>query len=213
MEIGSIIKKYRTLEHITQEEMAQALSVTPQAVSRWETGLSYPDIAMIPEIVKYLGVSADRLLGCEEPEDATEKAKGEAKEVLNQSQIDSIFDYIPNPDQMSKTVLIVDDANFMRMMLQDMLSHDGHKVLQAENGEEGLEILQKHPVDVCILDIRMPGIDGIETLRIIRKTYPELKVIMLSALCTREIVKKALELGAHAFVAKPFQPSSLLERI
>ncbi len=63
MEIGAVIKKYRTKKNITQEEMAKALSVTPQAVSRWETGQSYPDIAMIPEIVKYLDVSADELLG------------------------------------------------------------------------------------------------------------------------------------------------------
>ncbi len=63
MEIGNVIKEYRTLKGMTQEELAQALSVTPQAVSRWELGVSYPDIAMVPGIVRVLGVSADELLG------------------------------------------------------------------------------------------------------------------------------------------------------
>ena len=60
MEIGNVIKKYRILKNMTQEELGAALLVTPQAVSRWETGISYPDISMIPEIVKVLGVSADK---------------------------------------------------------------------------------------------------------------------------------------------------------
>ena len=64
MKIGKEIKKYRTKRNVTQQEMAYALSITPQAVSRWEKGLSLPDISMIPEIVKYLGISADVLLGC-----------------------------------------------------------------------------------------------------------------------------------------------------
>lgn len=68
MVIGEIIRKCRTERKITQEEMATALHVTPQAVSRWETGISYPDIAMIPQISKYLDVSADRLLGCSDTE-------------------------------------------------------------------------------------------------------------------------------------------------
>lgn len=231
METGRVIREYRTLRNMTQEELAAVLLVTPQAVSRWETGVSYPDIAMIPEIVKVLGVSADKLLGC-----GSREAEGEQKQsseldypalvasvqgieekMLNQSQIDSIFDYVPHPVPVSKMVLTIDDSDFMRMMLTDMLSHEHHKVLQAKSGEEGLEMLKGEtcgiPVDVCILDIKMPGMNGLEVLEIIKKDYPDLKVIMLSAMCTEEIVKKALELGADAFVAKPFQASALLERI
>lgn len=67
MEVGNVIREYRLLKNMTQEELAAALLVTPQAVSRWDTGVSYPDIAMIPEIVRVLGVSADTLLGCDNP--------------------------------------------------------------------------------------------------------------------------------------------------
>ena len=87
MMIGEIIKKYRLERKLTQEEMAEALHITPQAVSRWETGVSYPDVTMLPQLAAYLHVSTDKLLGCENNEII------EHQEVLNQSQIDSIFDY------------------------------------------------------------------------------------------------------------------------
>lgn len=229
MEIGNVIKEYRTLKGMTQEELAQALSVTPQAVSRWELGVSYPDIAMVPGIVRVLRVSADELLGCAGPGRKGEPAAGLdypelvksvqdiQDSLLNQSQIDSIFDYVPQPVAGEKLVLVIDDADFMRMMLTDMLSHEHHKVLQASGGGEGLEILKGRtcgiPVDVCILDINMPGMNGLEVLERIKKGYPHLKVIMLSAMCTEEIVRKSMELGADSFVAKPFQACILLERI
>ncbi len=125
-----------------------------QAVSRWETGVSYPDVAMIPQIAKYLNISADKLLGCENTEII------ERSEPLNQSQIDSIFDYVPGKKVKGKKVLVVDDAKFMRMMLKDILSADGQIVIEAENGAECLEILQNEQVDICILDINMSVMDG-----------------------------------------------------
>ena len=114
-------------------------------------------------------------------------------------------------------VLVVDDSDFMRMMLTDMLSRDGHKILQYKSGEACLERLRDKTgdfsADVCVLDINMPGMNGLEVLERIKRDYRNLKVIMLSACCTEENVKKALELGADGFVAKPFQANSLLERI
>ncbi len=231
MEIGNVIKEYRIKKNMTQEELGAALLVTPQAVSRWETGISYPDISMIPEIVKVLGVSADKLLGCDSSAANEGKEQSPAldfrklmlpiketeKKVLNQNQIDSIFDYVPQPVSGAKMVLIVDDSDFMRMMLTDILSHEHHRVIQAPSGEEGLKTLKGETcgiaVDVCILDIRLPGMDGLDVLKVIKREYPDLKIIMLSALHTEEIVKKALELGADSFVAKPFQASTLLERV
>lgn len=231
MEVGNVIKEYRLRKNMTQEELSAALLVTPQAVSRWETGVSYPDIAMIPEIVSVLGVSADTLLGCENPAEDKNAKMGpmldyselvasiqrDERKLLNQNQIDSIFDFVPQPFSGTKMVLVIDDADFMRMMLTDILSHEHHRVLQASGGEEGLEILKGKtcgiPVDVCILDINMPGMNGLEVLEKIKKDYPHLKVIMLSAMRTEEIVRKSMELGADSFVAKPFQAGALLERI
>lgn len=231
METGNVIKEYRKLRNMTQEELAAVLLVTPQAVSRWETGVSYPDIAMIPEIVKVLGVSADKLLGCDNAAQDAGKEQGVTPEyqellaavqgieekMLNQSQIDSIFDYVPQPEQTPKMVLVIDDSDFMRMIVTDMLSHEHHRVLQAASGEEGLKMLKGEncgvPVDVCVLDINMPGMNGLQALKLIKKEYPQIKVIMLSAVCSEAVVKEAMDLGADGFVAKPFQAGSLLERI
>lgn len=219
MVIGEVIKKFRTFRNITQEEMAEALHVTPQAISRWETGISYPDITMIPQIVKFLNISADTLFGCAYtfPGCAyTEEAEIEIADpqtVLSQSQIDSIFDYIPGGQVTGKRILTVDDSDFMQKMLREMLSSKGHTVIQAANGMECLNILQTEQVDICVLDINMPVMNGMEALEIIKEKYPKLKVIMLSALCTKENVEKTLALGVDGFVAKPFQASSLLERM
>ena len=208
MVIGEVIKKHRLAKNITQEELANALNITPQAVSRWETGISYPDVAMIPLISKYLDVSADKLLGCENV------GKISSEEPLNQSQIDSIFDYIPGKVGIIKRVLVVDDSDFMRRMLKDILSKEGHKIYETtKDGKECVEFLEKEEVDICILDIAMPVMDGMETLEVIREKYPKLKIIMLSAKCTVDNVRKTLELGADGFVAKPFAAESVVERM
>ncbi|MBD5469288.1 MAG: response regulator [Lachnospiraceae bacterium] len=215
MKIGEVIRSKRQKKNLTQAGLAELLKVTPQAVSRWEMGISYPDIAMVPKISEVLRVSADELLGIrlsnENPEPGEEN--GDAT-VLNQDQVDSIFDYIPEPvSGKSKRVLVVDDADFMRMMLEDMLTHQGHIVLQAKNGQECLERLQDEAVDVCVLDICMPGMDGIEVLKRIKERQPELRVVMVSALSQESNVKQALRIGADAFVVKPFQGQSLIDRV
>ncbi len=213
MNIGEVIKCRRQKRNLTQAELAVQLNITPQAVSRWEMNISYPDIAMLPQIAEALQISTDELLGvrlsgtcrdCGEPTDR----------ILNQSQADSIFDYVPaSVSGKGKKVLVTDDADFLRGLLEDILTKKGHTVLLARNGRECLDILQNENVDVCVLDIVMPVMDGMETLKKIReKGYP-VKVIMLSALAQASCVRQALELGADSFVVKPFHEDCLFERI
>ena len=214
MKIGEEIKKYRMKRNITQQEMAYALAITPQAIARWEKGWSLPDISMIPEIVEYLGISADVLLGCKS---SVENYDDDGYiSLLNQEQVDCIFDYYATNKQRSKKkkiVLVVDDVPFMRRMLNDIISHEGHKVIEVASGEECLDFIQKEKVDVCTLDINLSGINGIETLEKVKKINSKINVIMLSAQSTKENVNRSHELGADAFVVKPFQESSLLVRI
>lgn len=216
MNIGDVIKCKRQKRKMTQAKLAELLKVTPQAVSRWEMGVSYPDIAMVPMISEALGVTADELLGLTpmEPSSVSHEPREDREPVLNQSQADSIFDYVPVPiTGESRKVLIVDDSDFMRMMLEDILTHHGHTVLQAKGGQECLDLLQKETVDVCVLDIGMPGMDGLEVLRRIKEGQPGLKVVMLSALSQESNVRQALQLGADAFVVKPFGAECLVERV
>ena len=182
---------------------------------------------MIPKISKALQVTADELLGIEsisgeleprlpgiEPSNTDQESRENIDAILNQSQVDNIFNYVPVPiSGESKKVLVTDDADFMRMILEDMLTKQGHTVLQARNGQECLDILEKENVDVCVLDIVMPVMHGIEALERIKEMRPELKVVMLSALSQESSVRKALRLGADAFVVKPFQGECLIERI
>ena len=217
MDIGSKIRDLRIQNNLTQDELAQKLSVTSQAVSRWECGVSLPDITMVPLIARTLFASADELLGCGMPK-AMKFASCQnldcSGERLNQSQIDGMLE---NNDLISdgtpKKVLIVDDSDFMRMMLNDILTKAGHTVVQADNGKLALKVLQDEKVDICILDIMMPEMNGIDALRQILLNIPDMPVVMLSALCNEHIVKEALAIGAKSFVAKPFQVDSITKRI
>ncbi len=213
MNIGEVIKGRRQKENLTQAELAARLNITPQAVSRWEMGISYPDIAMLPGIAEVLQVSADELLGIRLPASARE-SREDMGGPLNQSQADSVFDYIPvSVTGKSKKVLVADDADYLRMTLEDILTQRGHRVLQARNGQECLDMLRTHEVDVCVLDIVMPVMDGMDALRKIREEGLGVRVVMLSALSQESCVRQALQLGADAFVVKPFQVECLMERI
>ena len=190
MNIGEVIKDRRQKRNLTQAELAGLLNVTPQAVSRWEVGVSFPDITMIPELSEVLKVTADELFGIG-------LTCGQVGAVLHQSQVDGIFDFVPGgATGKSRRILIVDDSAFMRKTLEDIL-----------------EVLRKETVDLCLLDIVMPVMSGIDALRVIREEQPQLRVVMLSAMSQEDNVRLALQLGADAFVVKPFQESSLIERI
>lgn len=215
MDIGNKIRELRNNHHFTQEELASKLNVTSQAVSRWECGISLPDISMIPLLSKTLFVSADELLGCSSHKNQLFDSCNNLTiwgDVLNQDQIDSIFE---NRDMASdgtpKKVLVVDDSDFMRMMIRDILTKAGHSVLGAGDGKCAFNVLEHTKVDIIILDINMPEMNGVDFLKLGKSL--DTKIMMLSAICCESIVKETYELGASAFVAKPFQVGSITRRI
>ena len=81
------------------------------------------------------------------------------------------------------------------------------------SGEEALKVLARNPVDVVILDVRMPGMDGIETLRALKKDYPLTEVIMLTGHASVEAAVEGMELGAFDYLMKPMQIDDLLYKI
>lgn len=103
---------------------------------------------------------------------------------------------------LDKTVLVVDDEEVIRDFFIRTLT--GYKVLTASSGEEALNIIRKDRPDLVLLDIKMPGIDGIETLRKIKEIDRNIVVIMLSAFSTLETNITAVRLGAYTSIAKPF---------
>lgn len=100
-------------------------------------------------------------------------------------------------------VLIVDDEVDFVEMLSLRLNEVGERVTAAYNGRECLEKLEAGHIDVVILDIKMPGMDGIETLREIKKKYPLVEVIMLTGHGTTETAVEGMKLGAFDYLLKP----------
>lgn len=109
-------------------------------------------------------------------------------------------------------VLVVDDEADMREMLGIYLKKEDYQVLHAENGEEALDILYEQEVDLIILDVMMPVMDGFTACKKIRKKYM-LPILMLTAKSDEWDKVRGLKLGADDYVMKPFSPQELLARV
>ena len=106
-------------------------------------------------------------------------------------------------------ILIVDDEPSMRRYLQTVLELDSYRVSTAANGEEALEKVQRDQPDVVLLDMVMPGADGLETLKRIRESRPTTKVVMLSCVRDTRKVAMAMRLGAQDYLSKPVQKEEM----
>ena len=109
----------------------------------------------------------------------------------------------------NQKILIVDDEEDVRLFLSDFFFERDFQVEVAANGEEALEKIDKNVPDVILLDIMMPGMDGIDCLAEIKKKYPKVVVIMITALKDEQRVLRAKKLGAHDYIVKPFSLSYL----
>src|SRR5699024_5856692 len=103
-----------------------------------------------------------------------------------------------------KTVLVVDDQYGQRVLLQEILLRDGIQIYQAANGNVALEIARTERPDLILLDMKMPGMDGLELLRHLKKEEMDAKVIMMTAYGELDMVEEATHLGALAHFTKPF---------
>jgi two-component system KDP operon response regulator KdpE len=110
-------------------------------------------------------------------------------------------------------ILVVDDESAIRRALRPPLIELGFQVIDVSRGEEALQMLRSGGVDVVLLDVNMPGIGGIETLRRIRAFAPRLPILMLTVRDAEEEKVEALELGADDYVTKPFSMRELIARI
>jgi len=110
-------------------------------------------------------------------------------------------------------VLLVDDEKDFVEMLSLRLQEAGERVTPAYDGKECLETLEKKNIDVVILDIKMPGMDGIETLREIKRKYPLVEVIMLTGHGTTETAVQGMKLGAYDYLLKPADFEDLTSKL
>ena len=147
------------------------------------------------------------------------KANLLTKPGLRESVVTSIppLDEAPvaGTQSMVGLILVVDDNEMNRDMLGRRLERQGHTVLEAENGRKALEILESVKVDLVLLDILMPELDGMQTLEMLKahKTNRYTPVVMLSALDELDKVVRCIEIGAEDYLPKPFNPVLLNARI
>ncbi|MFH1594502.1 MAG: response regulator [Candidatus Omnitrophota bacterium] len=107
-------------------------------------------------------------------------------------------------EEGEKPILIVDDDDGIRRLLTGFFKKKGYKTLEAENGQKALELARSQNISAVLLDIEMPGIDGLATLEELLKINPKLGVVMVTGVQNDEKVKRAMELGAYGYVLKPF---------
>ena len=110
-------------------------------------------------------------------------------------------------------LLMVDDQLDMLETLKDILEQKGFYVQTAKNGEEAIEHIKKDYYDIILVDVNMPGIDGLETFRQIKNIHPTSAVIMMTGNSAEEELKKAIDEGAYAVIYKPFNVKKLIETL
>ena len=114
---------------------------------------------------------------------------------------------------MRKSVLIVDDEQPIGYMLSKQLEQWGYRCATALSGQEALALLGRCQFDLMLLDVRMPGISGLEVLKQSRRDFASMPVVMLSAVIDLKVVADAIALGADDYIKKPCNPDDLQSKI
>ncbi|MGI6092229.1 MAG: response regulator [Veillonellaceae bacterium] len=110
-------------------------------------------------------------------------------------------------------VLVIDDQPGIRRLLVEVLAEEGYTVFTAANGYEGVQQVKDTNPDLVLMDMKMPGMDGIETLRELKRIGKADRVIMMTAYGELELVNQAQQLGAYTYITKPFDIINLCQMV
>jgi two-component system response regulator (stage 0 sporulation protein F) len=116
---------------------------------------------------------------------------------------------VSNQTLCDKKVLIVDDQYGIRVLLYEVFGKEGYQTFQAANGKAALDLVRTETPDLVLLDMKIPGMDGLEILKNIKKINPMIKVIMMTAYGELDMIKEAQDLGALQHFTKPFDIDEL----
>lgn len=112
---------------------------------------------------------------------------------------------------MSTTIMVVDDSPFASKQIKDIVEDNGYEVIgYAKDGEEAIELYKEFKPDIVILDIIMPGLNGLETAEILKKQDPAVKILMLSSLCDAGTMEEVKSIGVKHLIPKPLEADVLL---
>ncbi len=111
-------------------------------------------------------------------------------------------------------VMIIEDSIFERKAISRYLKEAGYNdIIEAANGEEGLKLANTEKPDIVLLDLRMPGMDGMDVIKELKKNHENVKILVVSIIRNKKIVDKCLELGADGYLSKPVTQENLVEKI
>jgi CheY-like chemotaxis protein len=117
-------------------------------------------------------------------------------------------------------ILVVDDDSMIRLVVKSILERQGHSVVLAECGHDGAEAIEAYAFDIAVVDIFMPDMNGLETIKAFRRSAPNLPIIVMSGYAFRaangpapDFFRMAIDLGATACLRKPFTPAELLHAV
>ena len=114
---------------------------------------------------------------------------------------------------MKSNILVVDDEPVARQSLSEILRLEGYAVNAVPNGQAAVEYVRTHPIELLIVDLRMPGMDGLEVIQVVNQISPETEVILLTAFGTTESAIQALRLRVHDYLLKPAPPSQVVNSV
>ncbi len=114
---------------------------------------------------------------------------------------------------MKSNILVVDDEPVARQSLADILKLEGYAVASVPNGHAAVEYVRMHPVDLMVVDLRMPGMDGLEVIQVVNQVSPETEIILLTAFGSTESAVQALRLRIHDYLLKPASPSQVVTSV
>ena len=114
---------------------------------------------------------------------------------------------------MKSNILVVDDEPVARQSLSDILRLEGYAVNSVPNGQSAVEHVRTHPIDLMVVDLRMPGMDGLEVVQVVNQVSPETEIILLTAFGSTESAISALRLRVHDYLLKPAAPSQVVNSV
>ena len=114
---------------------------------------------------------------------------------------------------MKSNILVVDDEPVARQSLTDILKLEGYIVMAVANGQAAVEHVRTHAVDLMVVDLKMPGMDGLEVIQVVNQTSPETEIILLTAHGSMESAVQALRLRIHDYLSKPASPPQILASV
>jgi OmpR family response regulator RpaB len=114
---------------------------------------------------------------------------------------------------MKSHILVVDDEPVARQSLTDILRLEGYTVNSVPNGQAAVEYVRTHSVELMVVDLRMPGMDGLEVVQVVNQISPETEIVLLTAFATTESAIQALRLRIHDYLLKPAPPTAVINSV